>query len=311
MCYSAMVWEDYRSFVRHTGATIDIKEFVRLFGIRNGGAPITIPKGIEAPFLNPDGEDELLIATMIAEYRNAQAVRIDADMEAQRERLSRAEHVLATKPTKKAAEDKRIATKKLSEGASRLADLRRAEPRSRDSRIFPGSYALVMVSDGGRRVVRPMRYQCRIAGKPKHYDKTYPGTYNARRDNLEGFWRDAFGKTHGIVLVDRFYENVERIGDDGKLQNVVLEFTPNTGEPMYAACLWSRWTDDTEDLLSFALITDDPPPEVLAAGHDRCIIPIKPEYVDVWLNPDTADLAAQYAILADRERPFYEHKVAA
>jgi len=56
---------------------------------------------------------------------------------------------------------------------------------------------------------------------------------------------------------------------------------------------------------------DDPPPEVAAAGHDRCVIPIKPEYVDAWLNPDPANLKALYAILDDRERPYYEHRLAA
>jgi hypothetical protein len=48
-----------------------------------------------------------------------------------------------------------------------------------------------------------------------------------------------------------------------------------------------------------------------AAGHDRCIIPIKPEHIDAWLNPDRMDLAAQAVILDDRERPYYEHRMAA
>jgi hypothetical protein len=39
----------------------------------------------------------------------------------------------------------------------------------------------------GKRVVRAMRYGCRTSGKPANYDVRYPGTYNARRDNLEGF----------------------------------------------------------------------------------------------------------------------------
>ena len=65
------------------------------------------------------------------------------------------------------------------------------------------------------------------------------------------------------------------------------------------------------DLLSFAAITDDPPPEIAAAGHDRCIIPIKAENVAAWLNPDPKYLTAQYAILDDRERPYYEHRLAA
>lgn len=63
-------------------------------------------------------------------------------------------------------------------------------------------------------------------------------------------------------------------------------------------------------MLSFAAITDEPPPEVAAAGHDRCIVPIKPENIDSWLRPDPKNLVAQYAILEDRARP-YEHRLAA
>ena len=33
----------------------------------------------------------------------------------------------------------------------------------------------------------------RLAGKPATYDVTFPGAFNARRDDLEGFWRAQFG----------------------------------------------------------------------------------------------------------------------
>ena len=96
-----------------------------------------------------------------------------------------------------------------------------------------------------------------------------------------------------------------------KEENVILEFRPQQTQDMLVACLWSHWTVGEPDLLSFAAITDAPPAEVAAAGHDRCINPIKPEYVDAWLNPDPKNLAAQQAILEDRERPCYEHRMAA
>ena len=57
--------------------------------------------------------------------------------------------------------------------------------------------------------------------------------------------------------------------------------------------------------------TDEPPPEVAAAGHDRCIVPIRPENIDAWLTPDANDPAASYRILDDRDRPYYEHRLAA
>jgi hypothetical protein len=91
-------------------------------------------------------------------------------------------------PTKAATESKRIASNKIEAAIRRLGDLRHTELNERDGRIFPGHYAPVIVIDNGERVARPMRYQCRPAGKPAFYDKKYPGLYNARRDNLEGFW---------------------------------------------------------------------------------------------------------------------------
>lgn len=100
--------------------------------------------------------------------------------------------------------------------------------------------------------------------------------------------------------------------DGEEEENVVLEFDPSPPQDMLVACLWSRWTAPGEpDLLSFAAITDEPPPEIAAAGHDRCIIPIKPENVDEWLNPNPHNLQRQYEILDDRAQPYYEHRLAA
>jgi len=168
--------------------------------------------------------------------------------------------------------------------------------------------------------VMPMRYQCRPAGKPAFYDAKFPGTYNARRDNLEGaMWGDVFGFSHGIIIASAFYEHVPRHKAEGRElapgeaeEDMILEFKPNGIEEMFVACIWSRWQQPGQpDLLSFAAITDEPPPEVAAAGHDRCIVPIKRENVDAWLRPERANLTAQYAILDDRERPYYEHRLAA
>ena len=66
-----------------------------------------------------------------------------------------------------------------------------------------------------------------------------------------------------------------------------------------------------EDWRKFMRVTGEPPSEVAAAGHDRCIIPIKPEHIDAWLNPHADKLASLYAILDDRSRPYYEHRMAA
>src|SRR5690606_32897130 len=241
----------------------------------------------------------------IQRWEGDQVAALTQEMFKQRKRLADAERALASKPTKKAAEDQRIAGGKVEAALRRLDALKRTTAEPGDARIFPGMYAPVMVSEGGKRVLRPMRYQCRPEGKPAFYDRKYPGTYNARRDNLEGFWKGLFGARHGIMVAEVFYENVA--GPDGK--NQVLAFTPKTGEPMLIACLWSPWTNGDESMLSFAAITDEPEPEVAAAGHDRTIINIKPEHLDAWLAG--GDTATMNRIFDDKQHPFYESRLAA
>ncbi|MGH6729304.1 MAG: SOS response-associated peptidase family protein [Sphingomicrobium sp.] len=318
MCYSAMVKQRYSEYVRYCGADIDIDTFARLYIFRSQGGAVKLPKGMDANFDEPTTDAERQIKALIDAHNKANAEKWEQELFKQRRRLADAERALQTKPTKKAENDQRIATNKVDQLLGWIADVKRAEPKPRDSRIYPMTYCPVLVWDEGRKVVKPMRYQCRPAGKPAFYDQKYPGCYNARRDNLEGFWKGQFGTSHGLILATSFFENVSRHRVEGRElrdgeaeENVVIEFRPQTGDLMYVACLWSRWTGPGgEELLSFAAITDDPPAEVAAAGHDRCIIPIRPENLDTWLTP-AGDLAKAYAVLDDRQRPYYEHRMAA
>ena len=318
MCYSARIEADYHEYTRLYGADISIKDFVKLYWNRKEGAKLRIPKALDAAMLRGDSAEERQVREWIASYDAQQVSTLEQELFKQRKRLADAQRTLQVKTTKAAQESQRIATDKVAWILGKLADLRRTALIGEDSRIFPGWYAPVLAVEDGRRVVKPMRYQCRPEGKPANYDVKYPGCYNARRDNLRGFWKEQFGYTHGLVVMDAFYENVSRHAVERRElrageteENVILEFSPTPPQPMLIACVWSHWRQGDEELLSFAAITDDPPPEIAAAGHDRCVIPIKPANIDAWLNPDPANLEAALAILDDRERPYYEHRLAA
>jgi hypothetical protein len=60
----------------------------------------------------------------------------------------------------------------------------------------------VIERQAGENLLVAMRYACRPAGKPKFYDKKFPGLYNARRDNLDRLWSEQFGRHHAIMIVD-------------------------------------------------------------------------------------------------------------
>lgn len=305
-------------YMRDFRAYIDIRDFAKLYGHKPERRSKT-PKAMDANFLNPQSDEERQIRDLIQAQSKSNLEKWEQELFKQRKRLADAERALAAgKITKKAQEDQRIASAKTEQLLGWINDTKRIELKSRDSRIYPGTYAPVMVWEDGRRVIKPMRYQCRLQGWTEKVERLYPGTYNARRDKLEESWSKHFGIKHGMLIVTAFFENVARhtmehraLREGEAEENVVLEFRPQPSQYMLVACLWSDWGGPGQpDLLSFAAITDEPPAEVAAAGHDRCIVPIKESNLDAWLQPH-GDLAKAYAILDDRERPYYEHRKAA
>ena len=109
MCYSAKIQANYREYVRRYGAEMDIETFRRLFFARAAGSDIKIPKAVDAALAGLDDE----ISGAIAAYRTHRASELESDLFKQRARLAAAEKKLATKVTKAASEDVRIATDKI------------------------------------------------------------------------------------------------------------------------------------------------------------------------------------------------------
>jgi putative SOS response-associated peptidase YedK len=315
MCYSAQVVQAVRKLRRQLGIRLDYYETEKLFLRRLDDPSLMISRGFEANFDHPANDQETRIKAAIDEHRSRMATKFERDLFSQKTRQVNAERSLKEKETKKAREDVRIASNKIERLTTKLSDLRRNETKSADDRIFPMIYAGVIVKHDGQNLLTPMRYFCRPAGKPVFYDKKFPGLYNARRDNLEKFWREQFGHHHALMVVESFYENVslhamqQRELEAGETErNVVLHFTPEPAQPLLIACLWSHWTDPKEpEHRGFAAITDDPPADVAAAGHDRCVINLRPEHVEDWLTPENRNAEELQTILSDRVVPVLRH----
>jgi putative SOS response-associated peptidase YedK len=318
-----MVEQELKKAARMVGGEVDFSALENLFARRLGDESIKVARALEANFDAPASPVEERIKDSIDRHRAKLRSEHETALFAQKKRLADAERTLATRQTKKALDDKRIATRKIAWHLQKLADLGRTEAKDEDSRIFPMWYAPVVILENGRRMIRPMRYHCRPNGKPENYDQRYDGLYNARRDSLEGFWKNVFGRHHGLIIAKSFYENIalhdfERrpLREGEKPKNLILHFNPRSrpgpAEPMLVACLWDLWqAPGKPDLYSFAAITDEPPPEIAATGHDRCIIPLEASAIGAWLDPAGSDRAALAALLDRRERPYFEHRLAA
>jgi putative SOS response-associated peptidase YedK len=319
MCYSARVKQNFDHLSRKYGAEVDWEAFEEVFERRAEGEDIKVSRDLQRNYQHPTTDIQKRTAGYIAQYLKAKKSEWENEIFVQRRRLAMAEESLTKKETKKAREDVRIATNKIQTFLDRLADLRRTQPNNEDARIFPMTYAPVLISENGKRVIRPMRYACRLAGKPADYDRRFPGTYNARRDSLDDYWDKVYGRHHAVMVISGFYENVPRhvyehreLALDEKATSLVLEFDPQPSSDMLVACIWDRWTSHSGPPLdSFAAITDEPTPEVAATGHQRTVVTLQEQFLSEWLSPAQIGRERLDEILSAKETPYYVHQIAA
>jgi putative SOS response-associated peptidase YedK len=317
MCYSAMVEQDLRQLSLRLKARIDYALVESLFRRRAEGEPLSIPRAVERALAEGDGESAARLREAAARHREARVKEAEEELLAQRRRQAEAERKLAARPTKNAEKERDSAGRRIERLKETLARLSSDKLDESDARFFPFEWVPVVVSEGGERMVRLMRYHLRPAREDEEFDRKFSGCYNARRDNLEGnFWRPIFGRRHGLIVLRKFFENVpehlfrrEPLAPGAKPRNVVLSFRPRGVANLLVPVIWDEWSRPGKPpLSSFAIITDDPPPEILAAGHSRCPIFLKDGHADAWLNPEGRAREELYRILRDRETPFYEHE---
>lgn len=318
-----MVEQEAKELGGRFQARVQLDLYDDIFKRRSNGEKILINKAMELQFIrDAKTPAEKQIRSTILEWRKQQIESLETELFQQKRRLADAERALLTKETKKAENDKRISSKKIKKIQRDLTGLNTDDLISEtEERIFPLHYmSVVCLDEKNEKVVRPMRYLMRPHDKDASFDMKFGGCYNARFDNLENvaWWKDSLLKRHGLIVVKKFYENVpvEKYTKNFKLpdsesekENIVLCFTPDDTEYMYIPVLWDVWKSKGQpDLYSAALITDDPLPEISAAGHDRTPIFLKESAIDTWLNALESVTKAKSALMA-RQIPHYSHRI--
>jgi len=319
MCYSAMVKQSVKQLGMSFYAHVDLTLLDDVFDRRNNCENISISKGLEHNFLAPETSEEKEIKKKIDTFHEKQIRILEEGLFKLKGRIVVADRKLKENPTKTATKEKAVCERQIERKKTKLENISRSRPVETDDRIYPFTWAPVIIRKDGERTIVPMRYHLRPPGKPPEFDIERPGCYNARRDNLAKYWRKEFGKKHGVIILKSFFENVDRnvyekreLKPNEKPENLILQFIPQGIDEMIVPIIWDTWGENPEGSFdSFAIITDDPPLEISSAGHDRCPIFIKPENIDAWLNPEDKTDEELFALLDDRIRPHYEHRIAA
>lgn len=77
---------------------------------------------------------------------------------------------------------------------------------------------------------------------------------------------------------------------------------------LFVVCVWLYWCVikfGEMDLLLFVIIIDDLLLEIVEVGYDCCLVLIKLENFDVWLNLELCDFDVVDVILDDKLWIFY------
>lgn len=148
--------------------------------------------------------------------------------------------------------------------------------------IYPHKIAPVIIENNEQLEFRLMNFALvpswSKVRKPKYT------TYNARIEEVlnKPTWREPFKSRHCLVPIKFFIESVY----DGPFAGHNISIENSSHRLMTAAGIWDTWHDRKtgEVVESFAILTCEPPKEVLEAGHDRCPLFLKRSAWLPWLK---------------------------
>lgn len=233
-----MVRQRLKSLALEFDARIDFERFEEFFFYRSSRPEARISAVVEDEFLDATGAKQKNIAKLIKAHRKKASENLEKEISDQELRLSKAKFGFAKEETKTLEKEIGIATRRIDKAKAKLDAINKNTSGKLDSRIFAFHWAPVIIMERGERRIVPMRYHLRPFGAPASFDGKYPGCYNARFDNLDGFWKGQFGSQHAVVVITSFFENVKQ-----RAENVVLEFKPKNFSRMIVPCIWDQWNE--------------------------------------------------------------------
>lgn len=307
MCYSAMIEADLRKLEKQFGVKVDWTSFEEAFNIRAKYDQAMIPSGLDSYIIqNAETPLQKRLAKMAKEHYKGEIEKFTTKLKKYEQDVLDFEAKLKAGSKAKDLKTKLEKRRETVEWHKEKIDYYERIEETGAPRVFPNFFAPVIVKDGKEGLIRLMRYHlCPKNGK--ELNAFQYNLFNARRDKLleSRTWKPVFGKKHAIFPFQRFYESV----DDGDGNSKIIYFQPKDQEIMWSAAIYEESKIAPGLLRSFAAITDEPPPEVSAAGHDRCPVFLAEENFERWLEPQESPQEL-VELLTNVVPTYFEHKAA-
>lgn len=124
------------------------------------------------------------------------------------------------------------------------------------------------------------------------------------------FARQATERQVKVEAAGKTYKPTPTERKDPRFRQIIIEFLPKSdaGDLLVPVVYSVRKLDDGSVGKGFAIVTDDPPPEISIAGHDRCPVFLADlAAVEAWLHPERQSAAEMLAILGRQRRIAFTH----
>ncbi len=120
----------------------------------------------------------------------------------------------------------------------------------------------------------------------KDWRKTRGGCNNARGETAEtsGVFKHAARTGRCLIPGEAFFEYAKERGPDGKKPE--HRFSYPHERPFFLAGLRARAEPEEGPMLTYAMVTRPPGPDVCSIGHHREPVVLAPEDLAAWLDPD-------------------------
>jgi len=170
--------------------------------------------------------------------------------------------------------------------------LSKKDPDALKDVVYPNTFANVLLNMPQGLAFCPMRYRLRPFDSESEVPTKY-NLYNARVEGIElkKIWAPLIGKKHVAIPLVKFHEWVPT--EKGKR---VVQFSMPGKEIFWTAGVFDIWKNPTggEQIISFAIVTQEPNEYIRSVGHDRCPIIISEQEVKTWLNLKDQNDALQF-----------------